>query len=75
MVPGKGRMPWREIGDALKDIGYDKAVVMEPFVRMGGQVGSDIKVWRDISRNASEEQLDADAKRAVEFQRYMLEWK
>lgn len=75
MVPGKGRMPWHEIGDALKDIGYDKAVVMEPFVRMGGQVGSDIKVWRDISRNASEEQLDADAKRAVEFQRYMLEWK
>ena len=75
MVPGKGRIPWREIGDALKDIGYDRTVVMEPFVRMGGQVGSDIKVWRDISRNASEEQLDADAKRAVEFQRYMLEWK
>lgn len=75
MVPGKGRIPWREIGDALKDIGYDKTVVMEPFVRMGGQVGSDIKVWRDISHNASEEQLDADAKRAVEFQRYMLEWK
>ena len=51
MVPGKGRIPWREIGDALKDIGYDRTVVMEPFVRMGGQVGSDIKVWRDISRN------------------------
>lgn len=75
MVPGKGRIPWREIGDALKDIEYDKAVVMEPFVCMGGQVGSDIKVWRDISHNASEEQLDIDAKRALEFQRYMLEWK
>lgn len=75
MVPGKGRTPWREIGDALREIGYDGTVVMEPFVRMGGQVGSDIKVWRDISKNASEEQLDADAKRAVEFQRYMLDWK
>ena len=75
MVPGKGRIPWHEIGDALKDIEYDGTVVMEPFVRMGGQVGSDIKVWRDISHNATEEQLDEDAKRAVEFQRYMLEWK
>ncbi|MCI8559147.1 MAG: sugar phosphate isomerase/epimerase [Lachnospiraceae bacterium] len=75
MVPGKGRMPWCEIRDALKDIGYDKTVVMEPFVQMGGQVGSDIKVWRDISHGASEEQLDIDAKRAVEFQKNMLEWK
>ncbi|KMZ53926.1 D-psicose 3-epimerase [Dorea sp. D27] len=74
MVPGKGRTPWREIGDALRDIGYDGTVVMEPFVRMGGQVGSDIKVWRDISRGADEERLDEDARRAVEFQRYMLEW-
>ena len=75
MVPGKGRMPWREIGDALQDIKYDGNVVMEPFVRMGGQVGSDIKIWRDISRGASEAELDADAKRSVEFQRYMLDWK
>ena len=48
---------------------------MEPFVRMGGQVGADIKVWRDISRGADEAQLDDDARRALEFQRYMLEWK
>lgn len=71
-VPGKGRTPWREIGEALHDIGYNGGVVMEPFVRMGGTVGSDIKVWRDISRGASEEQLDADAREAVRFSRYML---
>jgi len=47
--PGKGRTPWREIAEALKDIHYQGAAVMEPFVRMGGQVGSDIKIWRDIS--------------------------
>lgn len=75
MVPGKGRMPWREIGDALRDIEYDGTIVMEPFVRMGGQAGADIKIWRDISRGASEEELDLDAKRALEFQRYMLDWK
>lgn len=74
MVPGKGRMPWKEIGEALHDIGYDGTVVMEPFVRMGDEVGADIKVWRDISKGASEEQLDEDARRSVEFQRSMLEW-
>lgn len=73
MVPGKGRMPWREIGEALRDIHYDGTVVMEPFVRMGGQVGADIKVWRDISNGALEEQLDKDAADAVAFERYMFE--
>ena len=75
MVPGKGRTPWREIGEALKDIGYDKRVVMEPFVNMGGQVGQDIKIWRPICGVMSEEALDQDAKDAVIFQRYMLDWK
>ncbi|MBR3502820.1 MAG: sugar phosphate isomerase/epimerase [Clostridia bacterium] len=72
-VPGKGRMPWREIADALHAIGYDGTVCMEPFVRMGGTVGSDIKVWRDMSRGASLEQLDRDAAASVAFERYMFE--
>lgn len=71
-VPGKGRTPWREIGEALHDIGYDGGIVMEPFVKMGGTVGSDIKVWRDISRGANEERLDEDAHQALDFSRYML---
>lgn len=75
MVPGKGRTPWREIGDALRDVNYDRRIVMEPFVNMGGQVGQDIHVWRDISRGASEEKLDKDAFDALTFQRYMLDWK
>ena len=72
-VPGKGRMPWREIGNALQDIGYEGLVCMEPFVRMGGTVGSDIKVWRDISRGASIEQLDREAAESVAFERYIFE--
>lgn len=71
-VPGKGRMPWREIGEALHDISYDGGIVMEPFVRMGGKVGSDIKIWRDISEGATEMQLDADARDALIFSRYTL---
>lgn len=72
-VPGKGRIPWQEIGCALREISYDGAVVMEPFVLMGGQVGSDIKVWRDLSKGASSGQLDKDAKDALEFTKYIFE--
>lgn len=66
-VPGKGRMPWAEMGQALRDINFDGIVVMEPFVRTGGIVGSDIKVWRDLSDNADEAKLDADIKESLLF--------
>lgn len=68
-VPGKGHMPWDEMGQALRDIGYQGYAVMEPFVKMGGGVGSDIKVWRDLSDDANEEQLDADIAESVKFVR------
>jgi len=67
--PRQGRMPWKEIGQALKDIGYNGAVVMEPFVTMGGQVGKDIRIWRDISGGATLDQLDADVRQSVQFLR------
>ncbi len=64
-----GRMPWREIGDALHAINYTGDAVMEPFVRMGGTVGTDIRVWRDISNGATDKQLDEDAAKSVKFLR------
>ncbi len=67
--PGKGNMPWYEIGSALRAIGYNKNVVMEPFVRSGGGVGKDIKIWRDLSKGASNEMLDRDAAQSVAFLR------
>ncbi len=71
MVPGQGRMPWREIGEALRDIGYQGYVVMEPFINRGGQIGRDIHVWRDIKPDITDEKMDEDAKNAVEFERYI----
>ncbi|MCI1723750.1 MAG: sugar phosphate isomerase/epimerase [Lachnospiraceae bacterium] len=71
-VPGKGGLNWFEIGRALKDIGYDGPVVMEPFVQSGGGIGSDIKVWRDLSGGADEAKLDADAAGSVSFLRYVF---
>lgn len=70
--PQEGRMPWKEIADALHDTGYNGAVVMEPFVTMGGQVGKDIRIWRDISHGATEAQLDADVERSVAFLRQVF---
>ncbi|MFC7365259.1 MULTISPECIES: sugar phosphate isomerase/epimerase family protein [Bhargavaea] len=72
-VPGKGSLPWKEIGSALHDIGYKDYVVMEPFVKTGGQVGQDIKVWRDLSGNASEEQLDRELAESLEYVKSVFE--
>lgn len=71
-VPGKGALPWVEIGQALRDINYQGAGVMEPFVLSGGTIGSEIKVWRDLVPDATEEILDKDAKGAVEFVRHVF---
>ena len=66
-VPGKGPMPWREIFEALEDVDYQGRIVMEPFVRPGGQVGNDIRMYRDLSGNADEEQMDRDAAGALAY--------
>ncbi|MBR5520288.1 MAG: sugar phosphate isomerase/epimerase, partial [Clostridia bacterium] len=69
-LPGQGTMPWAEIGKALRAVNYQKAVVMEPFVMPGGTVGSDIKVWRTLKDNPTQERLDADAAESVRYLRF-----
>jgi D-psicose/D-tagatose/L-ribulose 3-epimerase len=64
------RMDWPAIGRALREINYSGAVVMEPFVLRGGQVGKDIKVWRDMG---SESELDEEARKSVAFIRENFE--
>lgn len=70
-APG-GRFDWKEIGNTLREIQYDGYVVMEPFVMMGGQVGRDISIWRDLSGGATVEQLDADAAASVAYLRTVM---
>ena len=70
-LPGQGTMPWVEIGHALNEIGYDKAVVMEPFVLPGGGIGSDIKIWRSLlKKEPTQALLDADAAESVRYLRF-----
>lgn len=72
-TPGLGHMPWDEIFTALKDIKYNGAIVMEPFIKPGGQVGQDIKVFHDLSNNASDKEMNALAKNACEFVKSKIE--
>ena len=74
--PGpNGRFDWAAIGRALRSIGSAGGVVMEPFVRMGGQVGRDVSLWRDLSGGASNEQLDQDAATSLTWLRSVMEGK
>ena len=68
-VPGQGHLPWAEMGAALREINFTGGVVMEPFVLEGGKVGSDIKVWRDLSRGASPDEMDRQIKEGLSFLR------
>ena len=69
MPPGYGRIPWTEIGAALRKINYQGYVVMEPFLMPGGEVGRDIKVFRDLAIGMD---LDEEARKALEFTRGVL---
>ena len=67
-LPGMNRsLDWGAIGTALREIGYQKAVVMEPFLLSGGEVGRSIHVWRDLSNQASVAQMDKMLKDALRF--------
>ncbi|MCI8333059.1 MAG: sugar phosphate isomerase/epimerase [Lachnospiraceae bacterium] len=67
-LPGMNEtLDWAGIGRALGDIGYDKGVVMEPFLKSGGEVGRDIRVWRDLSQGADEKTMDENLKESLRF--------
>jgi D-psicose/D-tagatose/L-ribulose 3-epimerase len=67
--PGYGHIPWDELARSIKNIDYQGNIVMEPFLMPGGQVGRDIKVFRDLSVGVN---LDDEARKAVNFIRDRL---
>jgi D-psicose/D-tagatose/L-ribulose 3-epimerase len=71
-APGRGRMPWDEIFGALKEVKYAGAITMEPFLMLGGEVGRDVSVYRDLRDGLD---LDQEARRALQFVRAKLRMK
>ena len=72
LAPGRGHIDWKEVFGALKEIGYKGRIVSEPFVKMGGEVGKDIYVWRNLMSDVSEEALDKEAKYLLDFTKEMM---
>lgn len=72
-VPGRGHIDWDEIFKALKDIDYKNDIVSEPFLLIGDEVGYDIRVWRPILENPTEERLDSEAKFLLDFTKGMMQ--
>lgn len=68
-LPGQGRFPWAELARALASIGYCGRLVMEPFVQPGGEIGHDIRVWRDLTEG---ENLDHAVRKSLEFIRALF---
>ncbi len=67
-LPGMNNsIDWDGVGKALRDIHYEKGVVMEPFLLSGGDVGKDIRVWRDLSNGADEAQMDEYLRKSLVF--------
>ena len=66
-LPGEGSLPWAEIGKSLREISFNKGIVMEPFMLMGGEVGKDIKVWRDLSDGATPEEMNERIAKSLIF--------
>lgn len=63
--PGRGgHIRWDEVADGLREVDYEGGIVMEPFLLPGEDIGSDVKVWRDL---VGDKNLDEEAKRSLEF--------
>lgn len=69
-LPGMNNsIDWPGLGAALHEIGYDKGVVMEPFLLTGGAVAQSIRVWRDLSAEANEADMDRYIGESLQFLR------
>jgi len=53
-TPGTGNVDWREVFDALKDIGYRYSAVIESFVPGIKEIAAAAAIWRDIEPSADD---------------------
>jgi D-psicose/D-tagatose/L-ribulose 3-epimerase len=68
--PRLGRIPWPEIFVTLQEIDYQGAVVLEPFIIPGGEIGHTVPVYRDLLGNRG---IDEEAARSAKFVRSHLQ--
>ena len=68
-IPGSGitHMDWQGIFDTLRIGKFSGPIVMEPVVRMGTELASDVCLWRDLHTNLSLTSLKEDVKQGIEY--------
>ncbi|MCD6341705.1 MAG: sugar phosphate isomerase/epimerase [Thaumarchaeota archaeon] len=50
-TPGTGHIPWKEIAQALKDIGYDRWLVIETFQPEIKEIARAASIWRPLEKD------------------------
>lgn len=48
-APGSGHVPWNEVRDAIRDIGYDGPVVIESFTSKVKTIARAAAIWRSFA--------------------------
>lgn len=61
-IPGSGQVAWRAVADALRDIAYDGAVVIESFTPKVRSIAQAVSLWRPIAPDQ-----DAIARDGLQF--------
>ena len=57
-APGADHVPWDEVRDALRDIGYDGSVVIESFTAENETIATAASIWRPLA--ASQDAIAVD---------------
>lgn len=53
-TPGTGHLDWIGIRDALADIGYDQAFVIETFGEVSEEIAKAASIWRPLANSSDE---------------------
>jgi D-psicose/D-tagatose/L-ribulose 3-epimerase len=53
-IPGAGHIPWREVKEALDDIGYAGSIVIESFVPTIEEISRAVSLWRPLASSPDE---------------------
>ena len=67
-VPGSGQVRWQGVAAALKEVGYDGAVVIESFTPQVASIARAVCIWREIAPSQ-----DAIAQDGLAFLRALLD--
>ena len=58
-LPGMGSLPWKEMGQVLRDLDFQGFLCIEPFMLKNGPLGKPVHLWRDfVPQDITDEQYD-----------------